>query len=121
MAIDVADAHLRSGYDVIVPQYLGRTDFIEELEGTAVAAGARFVEVQVHAGEDEVVARFEARRAESSGREHPEHEVDDVRAAIGEAMRRLELVARVRPATTTIAANDDDDSTLAELTAVLDR
>ena len=47
MAIDVADAHLRGGYDVMVPQYLGRTEFIEELEQTAVTASATFVEVQL--------------------------------------------------------------------------
>ena len=120
LAVDVIDAHLRRGFDVMVPQYLGRTEFIEELARTANGAGTELVEVQLRADEDELVARFDARRAKLSGSEHPEHEVDDVRAAISEAMGRLELIARDRPETTTIAAHDED-STLGDLTAVLDR
>lgn len=120
MAIDVADAHLRGGYDVIVPQYLGRTEFIEELEGTAEAAGARFIEVHVHADEDEVVARFDARRADLAGSDHPEQEVDDIRAAVAEAMGRLRAVAGQRPGVATITAHEDEERALAELTIALD-
>ena len=121
MAIDVADAHLRSGYDVIVPQYLGRTEYIVELEKTAELAGAAFVEVMLSGDQDGIVARFEQRRAELTGADHPEQEVDDVHAAVAEAIRRLERVAEERPTTTTIPVHDDLERTLAELTAILPR
>jgi len=121
MAIDVADAHLRRGYDVMVPQYVGRTEFIKELELAASAAGGEFVELHLLADEDEDVARFEARRAALQGSDHPEHEVDDVRASITEAMGRLELVSQTRAGISTITAHEDEDRTLADLTTVLDR
>jgi hypothetical protein len=36
----MAAAHLRAGHDVVVPQYLGRTGFIESLEALARRAEA---------------------------------------------------------------------------------
>jgi len=120
LAIDVADAHLRGGYDVLVPQYLGRTEFIDELERTARGADASFVEIHLQATEDDVVARFEARRGELAGADHPEHEVDDVRAAVAEAIGRLEDVAQARPNAVALTAQDDVDATLAGLVATLE-
>jgi hypothetical protein len=120
LALEVADAHLRGGYDVMVPQYLGRTEFIDDLEGTARGADAAFVELHLQATEDDVVARFEARRGELRGADHPEHEVQDVRAAVAEAMGRLERVTQARPAMTTLTALADPDLTLAALVATLE-
>jgi predicted kinase len=121
MAIHVAAAHLREGSDVMVPQYLGRIDFINELEGTARAAGAAFAEMLLHADVDEIVARFEARRAEAAGPAHPEHEIEDVRGAVVDAIARLESIAGERSGTLTIPAHDNPEVTLARLTAILSR
>jgi predicted kinase len=44
IALVAIDVHLRAGHDVIVPQYLRRADFIDELGSLASAAAARFVE-----------------------------------------------------------------------------
>jgi hypothetical protein len=120
LALDVADAHLRGGYDVLVPQYLGRTEFIEELERSARDADAAFVEILLQAAEDHVVARFEARRGELGGADHPEHEVDDSRAAVADAIGRLDLVAQARPRAVALTAQDDVDATLAALVAILE-
>ena len=120
LAVDVADAHLRGRYDVLVPQYLGRTEFIDELERAARAANASFIEIHLQATEDDVVARFEARRRELAGADHPEHEVDDVRAAVAEAIGQLDLVARARPNAVALTARDDVDATLAGLVAILE-
>jgi hypothetical protein len=120
LALDVADPHLRGGYDVLVPQYLGRTEFIEELARTARGADAAFIEILLQATEDEVVARFEARRGELGGADHPEHEVDDIRAAVANAIGRLADVARARPNAVTLTAHDDVDTTLAALVAILE-
>ena len=121
MAIDVADAHLRSGYDVMVPQYLGRTEFIAELEQTAATAGATFIELMLAGDEDGIVALFEQRRAALGDVDHPEHEVDDVRAAVVDAIGRLSHVAEKRPTTTIITVHDDVERTLAKLTEILQR
>ena len=121
LAVQLVDAHLRRGADVMVPQYLGRTAFIDELEQTARAAGATFVEVRLVADEPAVVARFEARRAASAGVAHPEHEVDDVRAAVADAMARLEVVARERPDAVVVGAGDDIEVTATRLIEALER
>ena len=121
LAVQLVDEHLRRGTDVMLPQYLGRTAFITELEQTARAAGAEFVQVRLLADEPSVVARFESRRAAAAGVAHPEHEVGDVRAAVADAMNRLELIARERPAAVIVAADDDIEVTLARLAAALER
>jgi predicted kinase len=121
MAIEVADAHLRAGFDVMVPQYLGRPDFIERLERTAITAAAAFVEVHLLATVDEVVARFETRRSDLGDAAHPQQEVGDVRAAVTDALGRLELGASTRRLVATISATGDLDATLDELRALLDQ
>jgi predicted kinase len=70
LALAAIDAHLRSGRDVVVPQYLRRPEFIERLEGAARARGARFVETALIADPAEAEARFRARAA-ALGRDDP--------------------------------------------------
>lgn len=41
----MAEAHLASGHDVIIPQYLGRPQFIEELEQLAATLAVPFHEI----------------------------------------------------------------------------
>ena len=45
LAISMARTHLAAGHDVFVPQFLGRVDFIEELERLADECDVRFVEI----------------------------------------------------------------------------
>lgn len=45
MALAIAQIHLAAGRDVIVPQFLGRRDFLEQLERIAWEAGGEFREV----------------------------------------------------------------------------
>jgi len=118
LALEHIDRHLRSGADVMVPQYLGRTDFIEELERTARAAGAVFVEIRLTADEAQVVRRFEDRRAD--GALHPEHEVQDVPKAVAEAVGRLADLATTRPPASTVAAGGNPTVTAALVAAELD-
>jgi predicted kinase len=63
LAIAAIDAHVRSGRDVVVPQYLRRPEFIERLEATAHARGALFVETALIVDPAEAEARFRARAA----------------------------------------------------------
>ncbi|MHA3701519.1 AAA family ATPase [Jatrophihabitans sp. YIM 134969] len=45
LALAMAERHLRDGHDVVVPQYLGRVDFIEQLGSLCTATDSEFVEV----------------------------------------------------------------------------
>ena len=63
IAIAAAGVHLDSGHDVVVPQFLGRVAFIEELEQAAAQHGAEFVEVALVSSAEDTRRRFDARRA----------------------------------------------------------
>ena len=61
LALAAARVHLLAGHDVVVPQFLGRTEFIEELEALAAEVGIRFVEVILLDSKENVLSRFERR------------------------------------------------------------
>lgn len=61
LAVAMALTHLRAGCDVVVPQHLGRAEFIERLAETAREAGARFLEVVLDVDQDIGRQRFTAR------------------------------------------------------------
>lgn len=119
----MAEAHLRDGHDVVVPQYLGRMVFIETLEATAQRTGSRFREVILLADEAVVVQRFRARRHElaTSDEAHPEADVEDrdVAREIADALRALDAVRAARPTTVAVAATRDADATYRALEAAL--
>jgi predicted kinase len=70
MAIELARLQLRDDRDVVVPQFLARPDFVDELAELCAAEGAEFVEIVLRsaAGDDE--ARFRRRVA---GPQTPAH------------------------------------------------
>lgn len=61
MALAMAAEHLRGGYDVVVPQYLGRAPFIDELERVAATAGSAFSEFVLMDTRENAIGRFHAR------------------------------------------------------------
>ncbi len=61
LALSAASTHLRAGHDVVVPQYLGRPEFIAQLEGVATAAVARFCEIVLMTSREDAVRRFAER------------------------------------------------------------
>lgn len=65
-ALDMAERHLGSGYDVIVPQFIGRPEFADQLSAVASQLGARFVELALWIERDEAIAAFAERRALSN-------------------------------------------------------
>lgn len=103
LGLAMIDTHLSAGHDVIVPQFLARTDFIDAMADAAQRAGAEFVELLLTAEVDEIVERFRARRAQQPGiigaPEHPEFEVADdaVEATVGAAIASLADLAEERP------------------------
>ena len=110
LALAMAEAHLGAGHDVIVPQYLGRTEFITTLGEAARRAGAEFVEALVLADEDAVAHRFRARRAEllEDGHLHPETDIadQDIGPAVAEACAALRRIAEERPWTYGLRMDD---------------
>lgn len=61
--------HLTGGGDVLVPQYLKRADFIEELQGVAAACHARFVETALIVDPALAQRRFEERVSTTADRD----------------------------------------------------
>ncbi len=121
LAVAMAGTHLRAGHDVVVPQYLGRSEFRNVLEEAATDAGARFVEVVLTAPADLVGERFRRRRESnrSDGRQHPEADVADgeVQEMIDDALRRLSTRADVD----TLPVASDPDRAVRSLLAMLER
>lgn len=63
LAIAMAARHLGSGHDVVVPQFLGRLDFVLRLESLAVEYDSRFDEVVLTDEHDALAARLARRSA----------------------------------------------------------
>ncbi|RLE23282.1 MAG: hypothetical protein DRJ50_06450 [Actinobacteria bacterium] len=70
LAISMIDTHLRSGRDVVVPQFVARPDFIEQLERAAARADASFVEIALQLPREEAVSAFESRRRSPTSSTH---------------------------------------------------
>ncbi|MCP4959040.1 MAG: hypothetical protein GY925_07180 [Actinomycetia bacterium] len=115
------DSHLGSGHDVVVPQFLGRVEFIERLERAALAAGVAFVEVMLVGESASAVARFGARREFLAGRSHPEGDVaeSEVESMIAAAAGALADVYGQRSKVRRVAATGDVDGTCSALMAAL--
>jgi predicted kinase len=107
LAVALVRVHLGAGHDVIVPQYLGKREFVEQLRLVTEAANTRFVEVVVADDADAIVERFRQRRAKygSAGVRHPEADLGDneVAAAIRDANDRLRNDALAHGLTTIVA------------------
>ncbi|WP_265522105.1 AAA family ATPase [Oerskovia flava] len=108
-AIGVVRGHLRAGHDVIVPQFLGRPDFVLRLAEVADEVGAPFVEVALLADAHDVRARFASRTAPGVVQPHPTHldaaallERSGGLEALGSMQAGLLDVVASRPATRTI-------------------
>lgn len=66
MAVEMARVHLSGGHDVVVPQYLGRVDFLAQLEALAADVCASFVEVVLMDTRAASSRRFAARTDDAS-------------------------------------------------------
>lgn len=125
LAIVMAAEHLRAGRSVIVPQYLGRSQFLDELADAASAAGARFVEVVLMAAPEISRARFEARTAAAA---HPSHleaaailDADSGGESLSDLHRRLEDLLTSRPSARVIRTDGlSEAATYAAFCTVID-
>ena len=118
LAIAMARDHLVRGHDVVVPQYLSRSEFGERLQELAAEVGTPFVETVLTDEADTVVERFRARRKElaTTGTTHPEAELgaDVFEAEILLAIERLRRNAADR-GVPMISGRDGLEAAYAEL------
>lgn len=121
-ALAMIGTQLQAGHDVIVPQFLGRLDFIVQLEAAAAAHGVPFIEVALVSSADEATARFRRRSA------HPEDQTHRDAAALESGRddripgmyAAMIAVTAQRPGTRFVATIDGDhDGTYARLLAAL--
>lgn len=122
MAIAMLSEHLRAGYDVIVPQYLGRPTFIEQLEDAARRAAAEFIEIVLMDSRDNAIRRFEGRAHDVALAVHHTDAAAMAGGRVGlETMYdRLTDLLQSRPAARVITtADNDEEGSYAQLVAVL--
>lgn len=121
LAIAMARAHLSGGHDVVVPQLLARSSFIDELEGVAAEVGAAFHEVVLMDTRAGSVARFHerSRRRALAGQPDPQHDLVELAggdAVLEEHHDRLVALLATRPRATTIVTRSGAvDEAYAEL------
>ncbi len=111
LALAMAESHLLAGHDVVVPQYLGRAQFIEQLARVADDAGADFAEVVLTTDAAAGRTRFDRR--------------GDVPQLVGATESWADMHARLgslfaeRPHVVRVDASGDVDDTYAGLRAAL--
>ncbi|WP_218126302.1 AAA family ATPase [Glycomyces sambucus] len=110
VASAAAREHLAAGYDVVVPQLVGRVEFIERLAAVAAEAGARFHEVYVLDDAASVVQRFAERTRAAA---EPAHvEAHELLAGGDDALREwhgvVQRLAAERPHAVAVASVPGD-------------
>lgn len=119
LALAVIEVHLRSGYDVVVGQYLARTEFIEALQECARHCAASFHEFVLDIDAVQLAQRLRA-RSESPSR--PEHAINNELVRPADAPRLVESLAglrRTRPNAVWIDNSASADDTLTVILAAL--
>lgn len=101
LALALARAHLSARHDVVIPQYLGRRGFIDQLQALAAEVDVDFHHAVLNDARDAVAQRFRSRRAQldADGLAHLQADVADeeIDYAVSDAQRRLAKMATSRP------------------------
>ena len=118
IALEMARTHLGAGHDVVVPQFIERPGFIEDVRAVAIDTGADFVLVALVSSPEEAASRFQERLGSSD----PNHldavhlqsapgarTVEDMYSSMLELLATYEDVRYVR------SVPGDIDGTYAEL------
>lgn len=98
IAMAGASEHLRNGRDVLVPQYVRRHEFIDQLHQVAIAADATFIETALIVDADTAMSRF-AERAQNAESADPWGELH---ADMNSIAREFESFLAARPRAVTI-------------------
>lgn len=126
LALSMARTHLGVGYDVVLPQYLGRLTEIERFEAAALDSSAVFCEVMLLDTKEHSVKRF-SRRGEHEQLPWHRHVAEIVEQSGGSTLladmhERLSEIVRARPQVLVVPSVEGaDEETYDSLCAVLDR
>jgi len=115
LSIAVAREQLRTGFDVVVGQYLAKTAFIEELEHVAFEGDAEFYEFVLDVDPDTLADRIAAR---TTNPDRPEHDINNRLVRPDDAVdlvRSLEGLRQTRPAAIWIDARGSLQTTTAAI------
>lgn len=113
IAIEMARTHLASGLDVVVPQFLGRIEYVQELERLSRDTDAAFREVVLRSASSAVAAeQFRVRSQSPETKQHRDAaagltaggDFDEFR----EMQERLDGVIELRSATIEVATVHGD-------------
>ncbi|WP_147919008.1 AAA family ATPase [Ruania zhangjianzhongii] len=118
LGLAMAEAHLRSGWDVIVPQFLQRAELVLALAEVSMRTGAEFVEVALVSDPDEATRRFAARAGSTDANHRDAELLQDVPGAepIEVMYAAMIELLRSRPATRYVRTRAGDvDGTYADL------
>lgn len=88
IALAMARQQLGDGFDVVIGQYLARTEFIDALEELAREVGARFVHTVLILQPQELARRLGQRRRAPDRPEQPLNDLHPVTPAAGGAQHR---------------------------------
>lgn len=122
LASSMIETHLAAGHDVVVPQFLARVDFIDELSILAARCDAPFVEIALVIDRAIAVAAFAERSRQplDSTHRHAASLVaqSDSADPIGDMYDRyVELLGRRPSARTVEVARGDIENTVAHVEA----
>lgn len=101
VALAAARVHLAAGHDVVIPQFLGRADFLEQLENLARESGVAFCEIVLLDSKENALRRFAERGRQADGPANDAHEIADHRGGAVELSAmydRLVFLIASRPA-----------------------
>jgi predicted kinase len=119
LTLALAREQLSAGYDVVIGQYLARTDFIEDLERLAEELDARFFEFMLDLSAPALAQRLAGR---SSAPTRPEHMVNNSLVGPDDAaglVKSLEGLRETRPRAVWVDAQGSLPATLDLLRAAL--
>jgi len=125
MALAMARAALDEGHDVVVPQLLGKPEFLHQLADLAVEQKVSFIEVMLVAPTGEAERRFADRSAVAGTGSHRDNSALLMRTGgldkIATAALAVRQVVSERPNTLTVFTQTDDiDAAYAALLAHID-
>jgi len=87
-AIAAARVHLAAGHDVVIPQFVGRLEFLLQLEGVAVEAGAAFSEIVLLDSKENILLRFAERSRRGVSQRTWRHRNSSIATAEPTSLRR---------------------------------
>lgn len=113
IALAAARVHLAGGHDVVVPQFLGRPEYIDQLEQLALELHAEFHEVVLMADKEIALRRFADRARAALDPTHAEAQELVERAGgldeLDAMYDRLVAMLTARPRVKIVAVDDGDE------------